>query len=394
MATTLTRQALHELVWSQPRTTLAKQFGVSDVAIGKHCKKARIPAPPAGYWARAAAGGEGRRLPLPMRLPGQANAVLIGEERWRYVHAVPVAGDPLQPPAFSEEVDQQVSFALKQVGKVTACRDLETSDPALGRVLAAEARRRLKAESGGWEKPLFDTPAFQRQLRIFNSLARALTPLYGKHEVRPEEEWIRGVGTVHRLVLHLDFGAVTMNLRVVEPSSELQGRERRKVMATTLTVGSVKSPEGVQEWMDGAEGRLEKQLPAIVEALLKRAELTFRAHMQLLFEERLKAATLERAEEERRAQAREAARLAAIEAQREKVRQEIAEVARRRRAAEDIRATVEALRAHPEAQAEGRARFDAWSAHALLVADRMDPMCAPLYEVLGSFHGQDICLDG
>lgn len=388
MATTLSRHELYELVWSQPRTALAQQLGVSDVAIGKHCKKARIPAPPAGYWARAAAGAESRRQPMPMRLPGQANAVLIGEERWRYVHAVPVAGDPLQPPAFCEEVDQQVSFALKQVGKVTACRDLEAPDPALARVLAAEARRRLKAEGGGWEKPLFDTPAFQRQLRMFNSLARALTPLYGKHEVRPEEEWIRGIGTVHRLVLNLDFGAVTMNLRVEEPSPELQGRERKKFTATTLSVGSVKSPGGVQEWMDGGEGRLEKQLPAILEALLRRAELTFRAHLQLLFEERLKAAALERAEEERRAQAREAARLAAIEAQREKVRHEITAIARRRRTAEDIRATVEALRAHPEAQAEGRARFDAWSAHALQVADHMDPLRASLDEVLGSFHGQ------
>ena len=75
MSITLTRDQLYELVWSKPRSQIAKDLGISDVAIGKHCSGARIPAPPKGYWAKQAAGKSTLRLPLPIRLPGHSNTV-------------------------------------------------------------------------------------------------------------------------------------------------------------------------------------------------------------------------------------------------------------------------------------------------------------------------------
>jgi hypothetical protein len=37
------RKELYELVWQVPRTELTERFGISDVAIGKHCRNANIP---------------------------------------------------------------------------------------------------------------------------------------------------------------------------------------------------------------------------------------------------------------------------------------------------------------------------------------------------------------
>jgi hypothetical protein len=48
--TTVTRQALYEQVWSMPMTKLAKEYGVSDVALRKACRKANIPLPVQGHW--------------------------------------------------------------------------------------------------------------------------------------------------------------------------------------------------------------------------------------------------------------------------------------------------------------------------------------------------------
>lgn len=62
---TLPRSQLYELVWSKPVTELAKEFGMSDVALAKRCRAIRIPLPPRGYWARVAAGQKPRRPPLP-----------------------------------------------------------------------------------------------------------------------------------------------------------------------------------------------------------------------------------------------------------------------------------------------------------------------------------------
>jgi len=39
----LSRQELYDLVWDMPMRRLAASFGMSDVALAKHCKKAGIP---------------------------------------------------------------------------------------------------------------------------------------------------------------------------------------------------------------------------------------------------------------------------------------------------------------------------------------------------------------
>jgi hypothetical protein len=52
---------LEKLVWEMPTTKVAELFGVSDVAVGKRCKKHGIKKPPRGYWAKVNAG----HLPAP-----------------------------------------------------------------------------------------------------------------------------------------------------------------------------------------------------------------------------------------------------------------------------------------------------------------------------------------
>lgn len=65
MARIFTRAEFHELVWARPMTHLAKEFGLSDVALHKICRKHAIPTPPARWWARKAAGKTALSTPLP-----------------------------------------------------------------------------------------------------------------------------------------------------------------------------------------------------------------------------------------------------------------------------------------------------------------------------------------
>ena len=48
--------AMKQMIWEMPTTHIAGQFGVSDKAIEKFCKKHLIEKPPRGYWARMYAG--------------------------------------------------------------------------------------------------------------------------------------------------------------------------------------------------------------------------------------------------------------------------------------------------------------------------------------------------
>ncbi len=70
---TLSREDLYELVWSKPMRELAKDFGISDVALAKRCRRLGVPAPGRGYWARVDAGQQPYRPTLPKREPERSD---------------------------------------------------------------------------------------------------------------------------------------------------------------------------------------------------------------------------------------------------------------------------------------------------------------------------------
>jgi integrase len=66
------REDLYSLVWTAPVTEIAERLGVSDVGLAKLCRRAAIPRPTRGYWARVEAGhqiGRSALPPAPENLP-------------------------------------------------------------------------------------------------------------------------------------------------------------------------------------------------------------------------------------------------------------------------------------------------------------------------------------
>lgn len=61
----MTRTELYDRVWQTPMRTLAKEFGVSDVAMANLCRKHSVPTPRVGHWMKVAAG----KAPVRPRLP-------------------------------------------------------------------------------------------------------------------------------------------------------------------------------------------------------------------------------------------------------------------------------------------------------------------------------------
>ena len=58
------REELFALVWERPATQVALDLGISDVALGKLCRKLQVPKPPRGYWARVESGQTPRKPAL------------------------------------------------------------------------------------------------------------------------------------------------------------------------------------------------------------------------------------------------------------------------------------------------------------------------------------------
>lgn len=83
----LSREQLYERIWSSPMTQVAAELGISDVALGKRCKKLNVPKPPVGYWAKVAAG----QTPTKQALPAEPKPI-----EYEPLDA-PVAGTVLVP---------------------------------------------------------------------------------------------------------------------------------------------------------------------------------------------------------------------------------------------------------------------------------------------------------
>lgn len=54
--TVFERDKLYEQVWAEPVSRVAKSYAISDVGLRKICRSMDVPVPPAGYWAKVAAG--------------------------------------------------------------------------------------------------------------------------------------------------------------------------------------------------------------------------------------------------------------------------------------------------------------------------------------------------
>lgn len=48
----VTKEELEKMVWEKPTVHIAKDLNVSDVAVGKLCKRLNVEKPPRGYWAK------------------------------------------------------------------------------------------------------------------------------------------------------------------------------------------------------------------------------------------------------------------------------------------------------------------------------------------------------
>jgi hypothetical protein len=59
------RVELYNEVWNQPLVNLSQKYGISDVRLGKVCRKLKIPHPGRGHWAKRAVGQTVEQVPLP-----------------------------------------------------------------------------------------------------------------------------------------------------------------------------------------------------------------------------------------------------------------------------------------------------------------------------------------
>ncbi|MGY2932024.1 hypothetical protein ACVWZ6_001626 [Bradyrhizobium sp. GM6.1] len=197
--TTISREALYDLVWTEPVRTIAQRMGVSDVWLKKCCSKADIPVPNRGYWTKLRADKKVIRQKLPPRPPGVATDVTIGTGPRSYPSApnpeAELAAPPPTEPTFAESIEAAAARVDQSLGKVRFVRDLGSAHSLIRHLLDEDALRRLKPSDAPYKlrysEPFFDSPFERRRLRILNNLFLVLTK--GGHQPWTGEQ-ARNVG--------------------------------------------------------------------------------------------------------------------------------------------------------------------------------------------------------
>lgn len=157
---TISREDLYELVWSKPMLELAKDFGMSDVALAKRCRRLGVPVPGRGYWARIDAGQMPHKPTLPKRTPQWGDHRALSVPNARTVADVDErpAGEPASSTENPRTPPSVPSFsACLESAMVDLPGSLEDALPAIkrtARLMKCAGSAGLKLERGQASGPV------------------------------------------------------------------------------------------------------------------------------------------------------------------------------------------------------------------------------------------------
>jgi hypothetical protein len=271
---------------------LAAEFGISDAALAKICKKLGVPIPGRGYWARVTNGQKVKQPRLPRARAGTRTEYTIAK------HEPRPATEPIAVP------EVKVSDSL--VGAHAATRRLaavlDGREPGHRRTtyLRGHVEATVRVSEG----------TKRRALLVLDALLRALESR--GHTIKldvPREEW----GTFD---LSVKVGSETLKLYIAEPQIRNKHELTAKELADQVHYGSTFAPKYDlnqsgrlslrvrayyamhRGWSDGAKRRLDDVLGKAVLGIeeLARAAAEQRAELE--------EASRQREVEERRRQSR------------------------------------------------------------------------------------------
>lgn len=302
MSVSLTRKEFYGLLWKEPQTALAKQFGVSDSAIGKAARKAGIPRPGPGYWQKLKAGKKVVPAPLPLRFPG-ASDWLHFRNKWQSESVTVDENEIPQEPTYEESLENVRERIVTLVGKVTYPIIGKNVHSITKKLLDQDEKRRREMEVDGytWNKPKFDTQIEKRRLRIINAIFLKMQQLgcrpymsAGKYEDHKDAS------------VHVGNQHVRIHIETIEHPPRGRHKVMKKPYIKLTVKGGGRSNRDEMVWQDNDGSRLESHLTDIIIELLMASEQQYRDHLQWQYtwsvqsrEERLERETLQRIEAER-----------------------------------------------------------------------------------------------
>lgn len=183
---TYNREKLYKEVWANPVVKVAAQYGVSDVAIHKICKKLNVPTPPLGYWAKVSAGAKVPKTPLPKT---NGPTQITGAKTFEGVKEK-IADPAKQPLEFLSDTEREkVLHAVQEIKMPAENAQLHKKIAAYRSVVKNWNQKDRKEEGAQRKKDHYYNPPFlagvisneslPRVYRILDALFRQVESLGG-----------------------------------------------------------------------------------------------------------------------------------------------------------------------------------------------------------------------
>lgn len=367
------RNDLYKKVWETPMSRLASDYGISDVALAKICKKLNVPRPPRGYWAKLQYGKKISKPPLPAIDPNEQSIheINIIPNDKNVIQKKDIQVEKLIPTIKSEKIfnvskrlisphpliQKAEKFLMKQntngfgilFSPRKKCLDIRVSPKSLNRALRIidtvikafeiignkiilvdrESRSSITCvEINGERIPFYIKEIIQR-----------IDHIPTKEEIRKQKEWEY---FSPRRWDYLPTGNLTLNINVWQAT-----RTRKK-------------------WSDTSSNKLDNQIKDFIEGTFVIAEI-LRQNRIKDEEERAKL------EEKRRIQKEEENRQKAEEEQYKNLEIEAELWAKSQQLRKYIKA-IENIAVHPKCSEELKGKIEKFSKWAKEHANNLDPL--------------------
>jgi len=339
---------------------VAKELGLSDNGLRKHCVKASVPLPPQGYWNKIKAGHNVKKTPLPQRRPGASDVISIGpwdyrENERRLLEVEPVA------PAFDEPIEVLRERVARNLGVVAASKSLSPPHAAFRRQVEDDARRSIQER---WYASIFDTPLEKRRLRLLQGLFYGLSRLDCWATVQGPETRTISIGVGHQQV----WIALERNTKKRRSSD---GKEVEHLKFSILK-GYSTEVERIA-WMETEDQPLEKQLSEIAAEIIVVGEMQYREHLEWVYQESIRLREeIRQAEIKRQREAEKAERERLIKLEADRLKR-LTDSAERYHRAQAIRGFISSVASMPISGVDAE-RIARWQEWALVQADKIDPI--------------------
>ena len=282
------RDEIYGEIWSEPAKEVARRYRISDVALGKICRKLHVPVPGRGYWAKKAAGESLPRIPLPPLPPGTPAVHMItrqakpqGEPREEVTALAAAEQDPARKIAVPDKLDDphpQVVAAERLLRKATAkgvadlrkekrCLDIVVSGSTLDRALRIMDSLLKALEQRGY--PVEVTAPTDQRVEHGWSRQENERRARSKTQVCVDGRWL-GFGIEEDLLTVKIEPPVRPRLGLWSPGPTYEKKPRGTL---SLVLRDVQTTVPTRSrWGDGKSQRVENCLNAFVSTLVLAAE--------------------------------------------------------------------------------------------------------------------------